>query len=234
MTKRVGSRVRGFTLIEMLVVISIISVLLAITFPMVATAKESARRRVCMNNLRQIGMAIQMYAMDHGGWTPPQPVGPGFGMGSPQLPHSPCTFDGTDFMKSMFGIDYFLADVIMPYVGNRDIYRCPSEISESIDSPECPNWSYIYCTNRCNADLGPRTCPDYGDPSSVWLACDMQGPAWGANHTPRAWAELYYVNVVYLDGHTRGVLRFKPGTPGQVYTDPENQPRPIPRGRRMR
>jgi len=230
-SRRVGSRVRGFTLIEMLVVISIIGVLISITFPMVFTAKESARRRVCMNNLRQIGLAIQMYAMDNGGWTPPQPVGPGVSMGTPEPRHSPCTLDGTDEMKRMFGIDYFIADVLMPYIGNRDIFRCPSEISEAIDSTECPNWTYIYCTDRCSIDIGPRSSESYGDPSGVWLACDMQGPAWGGNHTPRAWAELYYVNVVYLDGHTRGLLRYRPGTPGQVYIDPERQPPHGPRGR---
>jgi len=230
-SRRCLPRVSGFSLIEMLVVISIISVLMAITFPMIFTVKESARRRVCMNNLRQIGMAITMYAMDNGGWTPPQPVGPGMGMGSAQLTHSPCTLDGTDQMKVMFGIDYFIADVLMPYIGNREIFRCPSEISESIDSTECPNWTYIYCTNRCSIDIGPRSSESYGDPTGVWLACDMQGPAWGGNHTPRAWAELYYVNVVYLDGHTRGLLRYRPGTPGQVYIDPERQPPHGPRGR---
>ncbi len=229
-SRRCVARVSGFSLIEMLVVISIISVLIAITFPMIFTVKESARRRVCMNNLRQIGMAITMYAADNGGWTPPQPVGPGVGMSAVQS-HNPCTLDGTDLMKSMFGIDYFVADVLMPYIGNREIFRCPSEISETIESTECPNWSYIYCTNRCSIDIGPRSSESYGDPSGVWLACDMQGPAWGGNHTPRAWAELYYVNVVYLDGHTRGLLRHKPGTPGQVYIDPERQPPHGPRGR---
>ena len=225
---RPGGSGRGFGLIEMLVVISIIAVLMAITFPMIFTVKESARRRVCMSNLRQIGMAIQMYAMDNGGWTPPQPVGPG--MGQDQT-HSPCTLDGTPEMKGMFGIDYFLADVLMPYLGNRQIFRCPSEFSETLESTDCPNWTYVYCTERCRIDIGPPTSESYGDPSGVWLACDIQGPFWGANHTPRAWAELYYVNVLYLDGHTRGLLRYKPGTPGQVYTDPEKPPPHGPGGR---
>ena len=152
-------------------------------------------------------------------------------MGSPDLPHSPCTLDGTDQMKSMFGIDYFVADVLLTYLGNREIFRCPSEFSAYLESTECPNWTYVYCTGRCSIDIGPRNSESYGEPSGVWLACDIQGPVWGANHTPRAWAELYYVNVVYLDGHTRGLLRYKPGTPGQVYTDPERQPPRGPRGR---
>ncbi len=229
MSTRSAHRARGFSLIELLVVISIISVLVAITFPMVFTARESARRRVCMNNLRQIGMALQMYAMDNGGWTPPQPVGPGLGQ---TQEHSPCSFDGTDHMKALFGIDYFLSDVLMPYVGNRAIFRCPSEISEAIYSTECPNWTYVYCTGRCDINVGPPRAVDYGDPSRVWLACDIQGPGWGANHTPRTWADLFYVNVLYLDGHVRGVLRHVPGTPGQTYTDPGKPPPRDDGGRR--
>jgi prepilin-type processing-associated H-X9-DG protein len=113
-------------------------------------------------------------------------------------------------------------------MGNREIFRCPSEISESLDpmGEACPNWTYVYCTDRCSMDRGPRRAAAFGDPSSVWLACDIQGPAWGANHTPRTWAELYYVNVLYLDGHTRGLLRHTPGTPGLTYDDPEDKEGP--------
>jgi prepilin-type N-terminal cleavage/methylation domain-containing protein/prepilin-type processing-associated H-X9-DG protein len=52
---------RGFTLIELLVVIAIIAVLIALLLPAVQAAREAARRAQCVNNLKQLGLAIQNY-----------------------------------------------------------------------------------------------------------------------------------------------------------------------------
>src|SRR6478672_9973524 len=55
----------GFTLIELLVVIAIIAILAAILFPVFAQARERARTATCISNLRQIGVANQMYVQDY-------------------------------------------------------------------------------------------------------------------------------------------------------------------------
>ena len=90
---------RGFTLIELLVVIAIIAILAAILFPVFARAREKARQSACLSNLKQIGLAVQMYADD---WDECLP-----------------------YYQRPFGWTWY--DDIQPYMRNRNITVCPSK-----------------------------------------------------------------------------------------------------------
>ena len=114
----------GFTLIELLVVIAIIAILAAMLLPVLATAKERARRASCMNNLKQLGLAIHMYADDN----------------SDNLPHS----NGSDptWGNDLWDLPFSMADSIgnaQPGASNnvyRAIFYCPGGYTsaQNVDS----------------------------------------------------------------------------------------------------
>jgi len=71
------SKKKTFTLIELLVVIAVIAILMAILLPALRRAREQANATYCLNNLRQIGLVVHLYAQDndfkvvrYGGWWP--------------------------------------------------------------------------------------------------------------------------------------------------------------------
>ena len=61
---------RGFTIIELLVVIGILAMLVGLLIPAVQAARESGRRTKCANNLRQIGLALQQHQMTYNAFPP--------------------------------------------------------------------------------------------------------------------------------------------------------------------
>lgn len=104
-------RTAGFTLIELLVVIAIIALLAAILFPVFAQARDKARQASCLNNEKQIGLAIMQYCQDNDETFPMSRAEYG---GS-----SPCL--GTDLPGSQWNKSLLL------YTKNEDIFSCPSD-----------------------------------------------------------------------------------------------------------
>jgi prepilin-type N-terminal cleavage/methylation domain-containing protein/prepilin-type processing-associated H-X9-DG protein len=110
-----NSRIRrGFTLIELLVVIAIIAILAAILFPVFAQARSKARQSACLNNMKQLGTGLMMYAQDYDETLPLNDfIGNGLvplaGWRDPRAGDSWCSG-------------------IYPYVKNLQIYVCPEAV----------------------------------------------------------------------------------------------------------
>jgi prepilin-type N-terminal cleavage/methylation domain-containing protein/prepilin-type processing-associated H-X9-DG protein len=122
--KRIPKCQRGFTLIELLVVIAIIAILAGMLLPALSKAKEKAQGARCMSNLRQIGLAVTLYADDNENQL--HYVGTGSGASIPnhgmwtRNPTSPEIL-AANHPNAYWGIGYY------KHVGNsKEIFRCPS------------------------------------------------------------------------------------------------------------
>jgi prepilin-type N-terminal cleavage/methylation domain-containing protein/prepilin-type processing-associated H-X9-DG protein len=97
----------GFTLIELLVVIAIIAILASLLLPALAKAKEKGRTASCINNLRQMAIASQLYGNDHDG----------------KFCHTFQVRGNNDFRKAWFNF-------LQPYQAITNLLRCPTQSQE--------------------------------------------------------------------------------------------------------
>jgi prepilin-type N-terminal cleavage/methylation domain-containing protein/prepilin-type processing-associated H-X9-DG protein len=102
----------AFTLIELLVVIAIIAILAAILFPVFAQAREKARQASCLSNMKQMGLAYQMYCQDY------DETGP--------------TIHGGNWIPNTDRVAEFLE--LYPYIKNIGVWTCPDATPAENDS----------------------------------------------------------------------------------------------------
>ena len=113
----------AFTLIELLVVIAIIAILAAILFPVFAQARENARKTACVNNARQIGVAVYMYCHDYDERYCPQ-VGDGL------------------TIQEAGGTPWNYYNALFPYLKNKDVWICPDDAPNGSLKVAAPNMGY--------------------------------------------------------------------------------------------
>jgi len=168
-------RRRGFTLVELLVVIAVIALLIGLLLPAVQKAREAASRTQCLNNLKQIGLACIHYANDHDSHLPPYAW-------TPQ--------DGQELGASW-------AVVIFPYLEQDNLYKLwdlnLSYYDQTARARSDP-LSIYFCPTRRAADTPPTVSssgdagckqwvyvpPGPGDDCGTWQ-CAQWAP-----HTPGA------------------------------------------------
>jgi len=116
----------AFTLIELLVVIAIIAVLAALLLPALEQARESAKRALCMANLRQMGMQVQMYGNDNNDQAPCR-------FDWDHFNHGP-SYEGYEVMNPWRWSHEGMVRPLVPYGLNGQVAFCPSSGYREVDA----------------------------------------------------------------------------------------------------
>lgn len=152
----------GFTLVELLVVIGIISVLIGILLPALAAARESANRIKCAGNLRQLGQFIYLFAKDHKDRVPEAQDAPQSGFGSAKNP------------AWMYTKDYFV--LVDNYGANQQLFICPSSSTSEQGPSAFPYGEGSELAARADLDTlpdNPTTVADGSeDLTEYWVGTD--------------------------------------------------------------
>jgi len=207
---------KGFTLIELLVVIAIIAILAAILFPVFAKAREKARQTVCLSNMKQLGMASNMYIQD---WDETTLL----------------DADNMGYADKVYGLATCYFTVLEPYTKASKSWICPSDA----DSPQELSGQTSYKWNQWTRSTNwgtiktlawfayPTECWHFIDglPRSQYYSSDYPGPG---NSATFGWIQStmfvgpYWFpvaakgrhskgyNIAYLDGHAKWIREYRP------------------------
>ena len=152
----------AFTLIELLVVIAVIAILASLLLPALSRAKQAAYSAVCKNNLRQWGLALQMYLGDFGKYPP-------YSMQPPVREPTEIFFGSLWYNR------------LEPYVGAKWLGQMEQIAPESPTQPI--RWRY----NKSKRPTGVEVCPSYIRLPHALISLGPEIGSYGYNHAGTRW-----------------------------------------------
>jgi prepilin-type N-terminal cleavage/methylation domain-containing protein/prepilin-type processing-associated H-X9-DG protein len=170
-------RAKAFTLVELLVVIAIIAILTALLLPAVAKTKERGKSTACLSNLRQVGIALQLYTQDH----------------ENKLPFMYDALLSTNAVPTNNTIDIVLSN----YLGNVRVLLCPSD-DKQLFAQTGSSYAWNSLVNGQDAERLEVFAIQF-DPHNIPLVFDKE-----AFHA--SVGKGRGVNYLYADGHIRNLL----------------------------
>jgi prepilin-type N-terminal cleavage/methylation domain-containing protein/prepilin-type processing-associated H-X9-DG protein len=212
---------RAFTLIELLVVVTIISLLMALLLPAIQKVREAAHRVQCLNNLKQMGLALHSYHADRATFPP------GF-VSTLKDPNWQYQTGDTNSFPGELGPGWSFFAMILPYLDQDNLYRSIDFLLPITDPANASARRTSVPLYLCPSDTGPRLIKvtDCGDPpvaSSTPLfmtdaaVCSYVGCLGGGNSTDQNYGAYEYqpFNGVF---HRNSAIRVTDITDGSSNT----------------
>jgi len=196
-------RNRGFTLVELLVIIATISVLAALLLPAAAKTREKARSAQCVDNLRQWALAYRMYADDNADFLPRR------GQGVQVLAQIDRPTDWFNALPAYFGLPSFqdmVLDKVTPEAHSASVFICPS----AENSGGTYFLPYGMNMNLCPWNLpSPTKYSEVVQPSCVVTLAEAPGPYASTFPSTKAYSVIARhasrVNLLFLEGQVRSL-----------------------------